>query len=113
MAITISDADNNQLTWDDSTQTFTKADAEGIIIETRPYNDAELAQASSRTSDTTAEGNKKTVVDALLAGLNDLQTLIDTPNSTINAGPAPYIKALARLLRRIIRYSLARFDGTS
>lgn len=44
--------------------------------------------------------------------MTDLAALIDTPNATINAGPAPYVKVLARVLRLLIRAALRRFDGT-
>ena len=47
------------------------------------------------------------------SALGELQALIDTTNATINAGPAPYIKGLARVLRLVIRLLLRRFDGAA
>lgn len=71
------------------------------------------ARPSEEVAAFTGEQNEKTIKDALESSLGELQTLIDTPNSTINSGPAPYIKVLARAIRRIIRLLIRKLDGTT
>lgn len=64
------------------------------------------------------EGAAVAAMDALQDIIADIQTLSAIPNSTINANPAPYIKqlgqrveVLARVERRLIRYTFHRLDG--
>jgi hypothetical protein len=71
-----------------------------------------VAEASLRS-------NPQTHIDVLVASLAALQTLVDTPNATINASPASYVKGVARELMaaerrlvRLFRLSLGVLDST-
>jgi hypothetical protein len=64
-------------------------------------------------ADYNARQNEQQIKDALTTALADLQTLIDTLNSTINSNPANAIKIVARAERRIIRILLRQFDATT
>lgn len=72
----------------------------------RAWSPDELAEKAARDA-------QRTIEEALDAALVDLQTLIDTPNATINSGPATAIKLLARVLRRVIRLLIRRLDATT
>lgn len=65
---------------------------------TRSYDEAENVAADTRAM--------KSQVDEILADLNSYadraQQIIDTPNPTINASPAAYIKDGARAMKRTI-----------
>jgi len=74
---------------------------------------SEIPKTAEQLAAETESANRQTIETALSDALTELQTLIDTTNATINAGPAPYIKALARALRRVIRLLIRRFDGTA
>lgn len=99
--------------WDDVQRTYTEFDAAGEVVSSRPYTVEENARADAEAAAVVADSNRVSIETALDDTLAELQTLVDTPNATINSGPAPYIKVLARALRRLIRLVLRRFDGTT
>jgi hypothetical protein len=83
-----------------SESSFTQADLDAWLV----------ARAANQEQANTVE---RQIRSALEQDLADLQTLIDTPNQTINAGPAPYIKALARVVRHLVRMAIRRFDAVA
>jgi hypothetical protein len=42
-----------------------------------------------------------------------MQAIIDATNATINGGPAPFLKNVARMLRRVGRLESNDLTGTS
>ena len=97
-------ADTPTTTWD-STFVPGDGDVDQIWIERAKTADELLA--------TSERENQRTIEQALGDALAEVQTIIDATNATINAGPAPYIKIIARAVRRIIRLVIRRFEGTS
>lgn len=57
--------------------------------------------------------NRSAIETNLTDDMVAMQAIIDTTNATINAGPAPYMKDVARMLRRLGRQALNEFDGTT
>jgi hypothetical protein len=57
-----------------------------------------------------ADSARKSTEDALRQALTELQALIDTPNSTINAAPAAYVNTVARAARRTIVQTLRVYE---
>lgn len=93
-------------------QTFA-ADGTVTFSESATQADAEAAARVLEQTAVTEQTNASQISTKLASTLDDLQTLIDTPNATINAGPAPYIKALARGMRLLIRLAIRRLDATT
>jgi hypothetical protein len=79
----------------------------------RPYSARENAETDGVLRDEAEAATERTIEDALASALAGMQAIIDTPNATLNAGPAPYIKDLARVNRRLIRLATRRLDGTA
>lgn len=99
---------------DDATRRVHTYDEQGVeILPDRAYTPEEVAASLADAAVITAATNKATIEQALSDALATLQAILDTPNATINAGPAPYIKDLARAQRRTIRLLIRRFDGTA
>ncbi len=87
--------------------------ADGTV---RPYTaaelearDARLAEAAEAQAELAADQERAVLREAVKAVIGELdllseaaRVLIDTPNATINAGPAPYLKDLARGSRKVI-----------
>ena len=108
--------DGNGITrqwWDDATRTYHEYDEASVETLTRAYTAQENADADARTAAATQDANRRTIEDKLDAAMTDVQTLLDTANATINAGPAPYIKTLARVARLLIRLVRRKLDGTA
>lgn len=101
--------------WDPNTWTHTVYNPDGTVSSEGPYVQADLdAWLTDRAASVvSAESVERQVESALAQDLIDLQTLLDTPNATINGGPAPYIKALARVLRHLVRMAIRRFDSVA
>lgn len=57
--------------------------------------------------------NQSAIETNLATDMDAMQALIDATNGTINAGPAPFMKDIARMLRRSGRLHLNDFDGTT
>ena len=93
--------------WDDTARTYRRWDASGALVEQRAYTTAENADADARAAQSTAAANEATITDQVRAAIDALiasratikSTVLDPTNATINAGPAPYIKALAKAVR--------------
>ena len=105
---------------DDTTRTVTTYDETGAVTSTRPYTAEENAAADAAIQAAVLDANRKAlldglkaVIDAAVARQADVQTVLDTTNSTINGSPASYLKTIARATKRqdrtIIR--LARLAG--
>ena len=104
---------------DDATRTVTTWDAAGQVTSTRPYSPEENAAADSRAASEQAQAQREATRAAVRAIVDDLraekaraQAVIDATNATINAGPAPYVKDVARAAKRIADAAiddLARF----
>lgn len=99
--------------WDDSTRIYTKYDASGAVVQTRPYTSAENNEADAIASVTSQDKNKANIETALADSLATLQAIIDQTNADIRADPSQEIKDLARTLRRVIRLITRRFDSDS
>lgn len=76
---------------------------------TVPYTDAENAAADKR-AEVADYANRRAAKQAIRDALNDInaqidkaQSVIDATSATINASPAPYIKDLARALKRSLQ----------
>ena len=91
--------------WDDAARTY--SDFRTTPTTTRPYTleenaraDAEAAAIAAATNEATITDQVRAAIDALLASRATIKTgITDVTNATINAGPAPYIKALAKAVR--------------
>lgn len=106
--------------WDDTAYTVTYYDAAGVLVDSTPenpnprsYTAAEIAFADALAQDRLEEANARTIEQALTGDLTAMQTLIDTTNATINAGPAPFLKDIARAIRRLDRRALEDYSGTT
>jgi hypothetical protein len=79
----------------------------------RPKTDLERATDNARQ----LERDTATNIDAIRHATDNIRTIIDTPNAQINAGPAPYIKAMARdcldIARQTIRLARIITDTTA
>lgn len=99
--------------WDDATRTYHEYDAAAVETFSRPYSVQENADADARALAATQDANRRSIEDKLDAAMADIQALLDTSAGTINAGPAPFIKTLARVARLLIRLARRRFDGNA
>lgn len=72
----------------------------------RPWSVEELAQQASLANRSAIETN-------LTDDMVKMQTLIDVTNATLNAGPAPFMKDIARNLRRLDRLAINDLDGST
>lgn len=68
--------------------------AEELVARTQAANEAEI-------------GDKIVTVD-----MPAMQAILDATNATINAGPAPFIKDIAKAVRRLDRKVQRLLDGT-
>jgi hypothetical protein len=99
------------LRYDDDTRTVT--DYRVDPPTSRPYSPSENADTDGVLLDEAEAAARRTIEEALASALTSMQAILDTPNATLNAGPAPYIKDLARVNRRLIRLVTRRLDGTA
>lgn len=100
--------------WDDSLRTYTTWDAAGVQTSTRAYTPIENARADAEAAASTTSGNGSTITDRILTvDMPAMQALLDATNATINAGPAPYLKDIARAVRRLDRKVANLLDGTA
>jgi hypothetical protein len=97
--------DDTDTTTHDRTLTLV-GDTPTVTWVERPKTQAELDAA-------TASANHSNIVTNLNADMAAMQATIDTPNATINANPASYIKSQARMLRRLGRLALNDLDGST
>ena len=77
----------------------------------RPWTAEELAAKAEQAANEALRATAKAIVNDLRAEKARAQTVIDTPNATINTSPAPHIKDVARAAKRIAdaAIDLARF----
>ena len=77
----------------------------------RPWTEAELAAKAAQSAYDAQRATVKAIINDLRAEKARAQTVIDTPNATINTSPAPHIKDVARAAKRIAdaAIDLARF----
>lgn len=77
----------------------------------RPWAEAELAAKAEQAANEASRATVKAIINDLRAEKARAQTVIDTPNATINTSPAPHIKDVARAAKRIAdaAIDLARF----
>ena len=77
----------------------------------RPWTEAELAAKAEQAAYAAQRATVKAIINDLRAEKARAQTVIDTPNATINTSPAPHIKDVARAAKRIAdaAIDLARF----
>lgn len=75
--------------------------------QTRPYTAEENAAADARAAAEQAQAQREADRTAIRAIVTDLQAekaraqaVIDATNAAINAGPAPYVKDVARAAKR-------------
>ena len=77
----------------------------------RPRTAEELAAKAEQAANEALRATVKAIINDLRAEKARAQTVIDTPNATINTSPAPHIKDVARAAKRIAdaAIDLARF----
>ena len=77
----------------------------------RPWTAEELAAKAEQAANKALRATIKAIINDLRAEKARAQTVIDTPNATINTSPAPHIKDVARAAKRIAdaAIDLARF----
>ena len=77
----------------------------------RPWTADALAAKAAQAAYDAQRATVKAVINDLRAEKARAQTVIDTPNATINTSPAPHIKDVARAPKRIAdaAIDLARF----
>ena len=92
---------------DITTLTGDELQALAVQIATRQQQQ----QTDAATAHETARTTVATILTDLDAEITRAQTVLDTTNATINSGPAPYIKDVARATKRVAQASkdLARF----
>ena len=109
-AVPVCIIDGTPTQWRTATTFYSLVD--GAVVA-RPLTADELAAVAGEAVAAVVEATRRTIEQKADAALGELQALLDTTNATINAGPAPYIKGLARVLRLVIRLLLRRFDGAA
>ena len=67
----------------------------------RPWTADELAAKAEQAAYDAQRATVKAIITDLQAEKARAQSVIDTPNATINASPAPHIKDVARAAKRI------------
>ena len=67
----------------------------------RPWTAEELAAKAEQAANEALRATVKAIINDLRAEKARAQTVIDTPNATINTSPAPHIKDAARAAKRI------------
>ena len=107
-AVPVCIIDGTPTQWRTATTFYALVDG---ALTSRPLTAEELRAMVEDAAAAVVESTRRTIEQKAEAALGELQALIDTTNATINAGPAPYIKGLARALRLVIRLLLRRFDG--
>lgn len=119
MAISWIFNDAGRIALDDVTRLATVYNASGAQVGApRPFTTAEAALVDSANANAAANANRASIETALAAELDEIQTEFLTPtnaalNSAFAANNARYLKILARIMRRIIRLLIRRFDGTA
>ena len=98
---------------DDATRTVSTVTDDGVVLSTRPYTTDENANADAQLQAAADAATIAQSAQALGQALVDIQTIIDTPNATLNSSPAVAIKTLARAQRRLIRLAIRKLDGTT
>ena len=96
--------------FDDATRTVFHHAPDGTVIDSRPYTAEEIAAADAGAATATQFANKSSLELHLEEDLAAMQVIKDTPNSTINASPASYIKEVAVAVRRLIKMTLEDFS---
>jgi hypothetical protein len=93
---------------DPATRTVTTYDETGAVVDQRPYTaeenaaaDLDAAQAAEAAEHQATADRVALIIDELQAEKDRVQVTIDTPNATINASPANYVKDNARAAKRI------------
>lgn len=98
--------------WNDATRTYTEYDAQGVQTLSRPYNAQENTAADAEAALVAAEAEAaalkaavkliitevKTEKDALDLRFNPGGTIVS--NTTVNSGPAPFVKDTYQSLKR-------------
>jgi len=97
---------------DSDTNTYTVS-VDGEVTEQRPLTDDEMARATAQDVVQTEQANEQSLhqgiadnIAALEQVVANLNALTNTPNATINANPASYIKDLAREAKTIARQTI-------
>ena len=109
-AVVVAEVGGQPIQWRTATSHYWIQDG---ALTSRPLTAAELRAMVEDAAAAVVETTRRTIEQKADAALGELQALLDTTNATINAGPAPYIKGLARVLRLVIRLLLRRFDGAA
>lgn len=109
-AVAVCIIDGTPTQWRTATTAYALVD--GVVVA-RPLTAEELRAMVEDAAAAVVGTTRRTIEQKADEALGNLATLIDTTNATINAGPAPYIKTLARVLRLVLRLLLRRFDGAA
>lgn len=98
--------------WNDDAnpRTVTFWDAAGQNPSTRNQTPAENAAAANRINTARAAANMGATKANLMQDMANMQTIVATDNTVLNNTPAPSMKQMARMLRRLGRMSLNDFD---
>lgn len=100
--------------WDDNTEIYTAWDDRDVQIEQRSYNPDELAQKAARVEAATVAANEADIGSKIeTVDMPAMQAILDATNATINAGPAPYLKDIAKAVRRLDRKVQRLLDGST
>lgn len=99
-------------TWDDDLEQYREFSPDGTTVTlTRAYTAVEQALKAARVAQATAGANgatlraqAQTAITQLLADRTAVANLAGTPNATINANPAGYVKGVANALDRTDKY---------
>lgn len=97
--------------WDNEARTYTdyRTDPDTVRAYT-PEENAAAEAAELAATEVIYEGD---IVGKIVAiDMPAMQALLDATNATINAGPAPYLKDIARAVRRLDRKVLRLLDGS-
>jgi hypothetical protein len=87
--------------------TLTRWDDTGTQIEQRPLTAVELVAVNGTPE---AQNRNATLVN-IESDIAAMQAIIDTTNATLNAAQvAPYLKDLARAIRRLDKHTLNDFE---
>ena len=94
-------------------QTVDHGDGTGTRTRYDEAGNATVEQVTGLPVESPADRNQRTIEDRLRDDLAAMETIIGTPNQSMDtAALRKAVKDQARALRRLIRHALAAYDGT-
>ncbi|WP_426568080.1 hypothetical protein [Streptomyces canus] len=90
--------------WDLTTRVYRRYDC-GVLVEERPFTDAEIADADEQLADVVREANRLQLLDRVRTALANNRAYLDkvTAGTATNADHIAQVPALTRQMQGLIR----------